>query len=63
MLLLTGHTLKDSDYTIDFHRRTLLEPEESAGLERELASLERSTQTLDPSPDAVLATLEEWMGK
>ena len=25
VLLLTGHTLKDADYTIDFHRGTLLE--------------------------------------
>jgi threonine synthase len=24
VLLLTGHTLKDADYTIDFHRGTLL---------------------------------------
>jgi homoserine kinase len=32
VLLLTGHTLKDSDYTIDFHRGTLLEAEEAAPL-------------------------------
>jgi threonine synthase len=63
VLLLTGHTLKDSDFTIDFHRRTLLKPEESAGLEKELAEYERGTLTLDPSVDAVLRTLEEWMGK
>src|SRR5277367_4101220 len=36
VLLLTGHTLKDSEYTIDFHREKLLTGEESAGLEREL---------------------------
>jgi threonine synthase len=63
VLLLTGHTLKDSDFTIDFHRRTLLKPEESAGLEKELAEYERGTLTLDPSVDAVLGTLEKWMGK
>jgi threonine synthase len=63
VLLLTGHTLKDSDFTIDFHRRTLLKPEESAGLEKELAEYERGTLTLDPSVDAVLQTLEEWMSK
>jgi threonine synthase len=63
VLLLTGHTLKDSDYTIDFHRRSLLKPEESAGLDAELARFERGTLTLDPSADAVLGTLEEWMGK
>lgn len=63
VLLLTGHSLKDSDYTIDFHRRTLLKPEESEGLESELTTLERGTLTLDPSAEAVLGTLEEWMGK
>ena len=63
VLLLTGHTLKDSDYTIDFHRRSLLKPEESAGLDADLARFERGTLTLDPSADAVLSTLEEWMGK
>jgi hypothetical protein len=28
VLVLTGHTLKDADYTIDFHRGTLLKDEE-----------------------------------
>jgi threonine synthase len=63
VLLLTGHTLKDSDYTIDFHRHTLLKQEESQGMEGEIAALERGTLTLDPSAEAVLGTLEEWMGK
>ena len=63
VLLLTGHTLKDSDYTIDFHRRTLLKPEESVGLESVLASLECGTLTLDASAEAVLKTLEERMSK
>jgi len=35
--VLTGHTLKDADYTIDFHRGTLLTEEESAGRKRRLA--------------------------
>src|ERR1700753_2839430 len=35
VLVLTGHTLKDSEYTIDFHREKLLRDEENAGLERE----------------------------
>ena len=42
---------------------SLLKPEESAGLEKELAQYERGTLTLDPSVEAVLGTLEEWMGK
>ncbi|HEY0796287.1 MAG TPA: threonine synthase, partial [Acidisarcina sp.] len=36
VLILTGHTLKDSTYTIDFHRGELLRPEEMRGLEPEL---------------------------
>ena len=31
VLVLTGHTLKDADYTIDFHRGTLLTDEEKTG--------------------------------
>ena len=31
VLVLTGHTLKDADYTIDFHRGTLLTDEEKQG--------------------------------
>src|SRR5271156_6807214 len=58
VLLLTGHTLKDSEYTIDFHRETLLSAEESAGLERELSLRRRATLSLEASPDAVLRVLE-----
>ena len=38
MLVLTGHTLKDADYTIDFHRGTLLTDEEKSGREAEIDS-------------------------
>jgi threonine synthase len=58
VLLLTGHTLKDSEYTIDFHRETLLTAEESAGLERELSLRRRATLSVEASPDAVLRVLE-----
>lgn len=58
VLLLTGHTLKDSDYTIDFHRGQLLTAEESQGWERELAETRRATRALDASADAVLQELE-----
>jgi threonine synthase len=58
VLLLTGHTLKDSEYTIDFHRGTLLTAEESAGLEQELSLRRRATLSLEASPDAVLRVLE-----
>ena len=62
VLLLTGHTLKDADYTIDFHRGTLLEPAEAAGLETQLKSLQRNAQVVDASPAAVLKALEERKG-
>jgi threonine synthase len=58
VLLLTGHTLKDSEYTIDFHREKLLTQQESAGLERELAETRRATLSLEASSDAVLHVLE-----
>jgi threonine synthase len=58
VLLLTGHTLKDSEYTIDFHRDKLLTGEESAGWERELAERRRATLSLEASSDAVLRVLE-----
>jgi threonine synthase len=58
VLLLTGHTLKDSEYTIDFHRNQLLTREESAGMERELAERRRATLSLDATADAVLRVLE-----
>ncbi len=38
VLLLTGHTLKDSEFTIDFHRGHVVdEQEETAGLEQEIS--------------------------
>ena len=41
VLVLTGHTLKDADYTIDFHRGTLLNEHETAGHEAEIEPLRR----------------------
>jgi threonine synthase len=58
VLVLTGHTLKDSEYTIDFHRDTLLRDEEKVGLARELTERRRATISLEASPDAVLQALE-----
>ncbi|KAA6465091.1 threonine synthase [Acidobacteria bacterium AB60] len=59
VLVLTGHTLKDADYTIDFHRGTLLRAEESAGYEREIAALRREARNVDATPGAVLAAMKE----
>ena len=58
VLLLTGHTLKDADYTINFHRGTLLEDTETAGHEVEIAAGKRDAVVVDASPEAVLATLK-----
>jgi threonine synthase len=58
VLLLTGHTLKDSEYTIDFHRDTLLNSQERAGIEDEISARRRTTVSLDASADAVLRVLE-----
>ena len=58
VLVLTGHTLKDADYTIDFHSGTLLTDEEARGREREIEALRRNAVVVDATPAAVLATLK-----
>jgi threonine synthase len=58
VLLLTGHTLKDADYTIDFHRGTLLDDEEKVGLEENIDSLRRNAQVVEATPEAVLAAVK-----
>src|SRR5580692_9934547 len=58
VLLLTGHTLKDADYTIDFHRGTLLKDEEKVGLEEKIDGLRRNAQVVDATPEAVLAAVK-----
>jgi threonine synthase len=58
VLVLTGHTLKDADYTIDFHRGTLLDPEEAAGHEGEIAGLRRNAVAVDATPAAVMAAMK-----
>jgi threonine synthase len=62
VLVLTGHTLKDADYTIDFHRGTLLKDEEKAGLEAKIDGLRRNAVAVEATPAAVLATLKGKVG-
>jgi threonine synthase len=62
VLVLTGHTLKDADYTIDFHRGTLLEENEVAGHEAKIDSLRRNAVTVEASPTAVLAAMKDRSG-
>ena len=58
VLLLTGHTLKDADYTIDFHRGTLLRDEETVGLEKQIGALRRNAIAIDATASAVLAAVK-----
>jgi threonine synthase len=59
VLLLTGHTLKDSDYTIAYHRGDLLRPEEIGALRPEIELTRRNAVELDASVDLVLRELEK----
>ena len=65
VLILTGHTLKDSAYTIDYHRGALLTAEEMAGAtpaERALhASMAKPPMVLEANSDVVLRALEPYM--
>jgi len=62
VLLLTGHTLKDSEYTIQYHRGELLTEAEMTGaseVERARhAALRHEPLVLDASADAVLKVLD-----
>jgi threonine synthase len=63
VLVLTGHTLKDADYTIDFHRGTLLSDEETGGpqskISDEIRALSRDAVVVDATISAVLAAMKE----
>ena len=62
VLVLTGHTLKDADYTIDYHRGTLLTEEESAGREAEIGALRRNAVVVEASVSAVLSAMKGNVG-
>ncbi len=62
VLVLTGHTLKDADYTIEFHRGTLLSDEEKAGVEPQIEALRRDAVAMEPTAEAVLASMERSAG-
>ena len=59
VLVLTGHALKDADYTIDFHRGTLLSAEEKRGLEPQIEAQRRNALQVEASAAAVLAAMKE----
>ncbi len=59
VLILTGHLLKDPEYTIKFHRGDLSVPRMEDDAFRELTRPQRKAPVvLDASPDAVLRELE-----
>ncbi|MGA3008721.1 MAG: threonine synthase, partial [Terracidiphilus sp.] len=62
VLVLTGHTLKDADYTIEFHRGTLLKEEEAVGQETKIASLQRNAAAVEATSAAVLAAMKDRVG-
>ncbi len=59
VLFLTGHTLKDSDYTIQYHRGELLPPDEIGPHGQALAGTQRNSILLDANADAVLRVLDQ----
>jgi threonine synthase len=65
VLILTGHTLKDSEYTIQYHRGELLtdaeEREETSADQALHAELRKPPIVLDAELDSILRTLDEQM--
>ncbi|MGI4831400.1 MAG: pyridoxal-phosphate dependent enzyme, partial [Janthinobacterium lividum] len=63
VLLLTGHTLKDSDYTIRFHQGELLDAAEITELsgkdQAAAAELRRPPLVLDADRDTVLRAMDK----
>jgi len=65
VLVLTGHTLKDSNYTIDYHRGELFTEEENASISPEdhllHAALRKPPVVLEADTDTVFRELEAQM--
>ena len=59
VLILTGHMLKDSEYTIRFHKDELLEAREWAAERVQAEGLRRPPIVLEAERDSVLRRLEE----
>ncbi|MBV8115616.1 MAG: threonine synthase [Silvibacterium sp.] len=62
VLLLTGHTLKDSDYTIHYHRGDLLREDELGLLGAEIEATRRNPVELEADPEQVLRALDRVSG-
>jgi threonine synthase len=60
VLLLTGHTLKDADYTIHFHRGSLLTEAECDRHQPEISALQRDAVGVDATAASVLQHLKRY---
>ena len=58
VLVLTGHTLKDADFTLKFHRGDLFEGTPHQAESKSLKPLQRSPLVLEPRVDAVIELLQ-----
>ncbi|HSB74054.1 MAG TPA: pyridoxal-phosphate dependent enzyme, partial [Terriglobales bacterium] len=58
VLILTGHLLKDPEYTLKFHRRELL-PDAAEGERRNLDPYRRAPLEVEAKVEAVLRVLEQ----
>ena len=59
VLFLTGHTLKDSDYTIEYHRGDLLEQAEKGLLAELIEGTRRPASPVEATAEAVLGAFEQ----
>src|SRR6266849_10249989 len=59
VLILTGHLLKDPEFTLKFHRGDLFKGTEYEQQAAALSSHQRAPITLDPTADAVVEALEQ----
>jgi len=60
VLILTGHVLKDPEFTLKFHRGELFVGTEHASEAAVLTSQQRAPLLLDATVDAVIKTLEDF---
>jgi threonine synthase len=58
VLFLTGHTLKDSDFTIQYHRGELLHADEIGSLGDAIGATQRNSLLLDADADSVLRAMD-----
>ncbi|WP_233581507.1 threonine synthase [Acidipila sp. EB88] len=59
VLFLTGHTLKDSDFTIQYHRGELLDAAEMSSYAGEIKATQRNSELLDADADTILRAMSK----